>query len=153
VCRRADGSVEWLIRIWRRLTPKAAAERGHTRASPGGVHLDGAIGGQIVILAVPYEAVPTVIGHAVMAYGRVVVDISNPVDWSTLDRLATPPDTSTAAQTALLVPAGTPVVRAFNTTFVRCHSAVSTGECVRLLLEETHQASPRVFSSRASRVV
>jgi 8-hydroxy-5-deazaflavin:NADPH oxidoreductase len=49
--------------------------------------------------------------------GKVVVDITNPVDTETWDRLATPPGTSSAEEVAAIVPAGTPVVKAFNTTF------------------------------------
>jgi 8-hydroxy-5-deazaflavin:NADPH oxidoreductase len=45
------------------------------------------------------------------------VDITNPVDTETWDRLATPPGTSAAEEVAQLVPDGTSVVKAFNTTF------------------------------------
>jgi predicted dinucleotide-binding enzyme len=45
------------------------------------------------------------------------VDISNPVDFSTFDRLVTPADSSAAEELAKLLPQGTPVVKAFNTTF------------------------------------
>ena len=49
--------------------------------------------------------------------GKVVVDIANPADWSTMDRVVTPEGSSSAEETAKLVPAGTTVVKAFNTTF------------------------------------
>jgi predicted dinucleotide-binding enzyme len=49
--------------------------------------------------------------------GKVIVDISNPVDFETMDGLAVPADTSGAEEMAKVVPAGTPVVKAFNTTF------------------------------------
>jgi 8-hydroxy-5-deazaflavin:NADPH oxidoreductase len=49
--------------------------------------------------------------------GKAVVDITNPVDTQTWDRLATPPGTSSAEEVQQLVPQGTPVVKAFNTTF------------------------------------
>jgi hypothetical protein len=49
--------------------------------------------------------------------GKVVVDITNPVDTQTWDRLATPPGSSSAEEVQQLVPQGTPVVKAFNTTF------------------------------------
>jgi predicted dinucleotide-binding enzyme len=48
---------------------------------------------------------------------RVVVDISNPVDTSTWDRLATAPGSSAAEELVELVPEGAAVVKAFNTTF------------------------------------
>ena len=48
---------------------------------------------------------------------EVVVDITNPVDTQTWDRLATQPGSSSAEEVAQLVPAGTQVVKAFNSTF------------------------------------
>jgi 8-hydroxy-5-deazaflavin:NADPH oxidoreductase len=48
--------------------------------------------------------------------GRVVVDITNPVDWATFDRLVTPADSSAAEEIAARIPAAR-VVKAFNTTF------------------------------------
>lgn len=76
------------------------------------------IGGEIVVLALYYP----VIGDVVRQYadalrGRVVIDIANPVDFDTMDGVVTPPDSSSAEETAKLVPDGTPVVKAFNTTF------------------------------------
>jgi predicted dinucleotide-binding enzyme len=52
-----------------------------------------------------------------------VVDITNPVDWSTMDGFVTPEGSSAAEEIAKLVPAGTPVVKAFNTTFAGTLSA------------------------------
>jgi 8-hydroxy-5-deazaflavin:NADPH oxidoreductase len=77
-----------------------------------------AVGGEIVVFAVYYPAIK----DAVQQYsdriaGKVVVDITNPVDTETWDRLATPPGSSSAEEVAELVPQGTPVVKAFNTTF------------------------------------
>ena len=71
-----------------------------------------------MILAVYYPIVANVVRqyHDQLA-GKIVVDIANPVDFNTMDRLATPPDSSSAEETAGLVPEGTPVVKAFNTTF------------------------------------
>jgi NADPH-dependent F420 reductase len=76
------------------------------------------IGGDIVVLALYYA--PEL--EAVEQYGnqlaeKVVVEISNPVDVESFDRLVTPPDSSAAEEIAKLVPTGTPVVKAFNTTF------------------------------------
>ena len=44
------------------------------------------------------------------------MDITNPVDWSSFDRLVTPPDSSAAEEMAGRLP-GARVVKAFNTTF------------------------------------
>jgi 8-hydroxy-5-deazaflavin:NADPH oxidoreductase len=75
-------------------------------------------GGEVVVIALYY---PTTL-EAIQQYrdrlaGKVVVDICNPVDVQTWDRLVTPPDSSGAEEAAKRVPQGTPVVKAFNTTF------------------------------------
>ena len=48
---------------------------------------------------------------------KVVVDITNPVDWSTMDRVVTPPGSSAGEEIAKSAPQGAKVVKAFNTTF------------------------------------
>jgi len=87
-------------------------------ASAAAVESGGAISGDIVVLAMYYPSSSEAVEqYAEQLAGKVVVDISNPVDVQTFDRLVTPPDTSAAEETARLVPEGTPVVKAFNTTF------------------------------------
>ena len=51
--------------------------------------------------------------------GKVLIDIANPVDWSTMDRVVTPEGSSSAEEAAKLVPESTSVVKAFNTTFAK----------------------------------
>jgi NADPH-dependent F420 reductase len=75
---------------------------------------------EVVLLAVPYEAVPEVLE----AYGdelrdRVLVDMSNPVDWDTMEGLTVAPTTSAAEEIAKIAPKGARVVKAFNTTFAK----------------------------------
>jgi predicted dinucleotide-binding enzyme len=75
-------------------------------------------GGQLVVFAVYYPGIKDAVQqYADQLAGKVVVDITNPVDTQTWDRLATPPGTSSAEEVAQLVPQGTSVVKAFNTTF------------------------------------
>src|SRR5581483_4399881 len=81
-----------------------------------GATAGGDVSGDVVVLAVPYGAV-AVAQHGDALRGKVVVDITNPVDWSTFDGLVTPPDSSAAEEIAKLLPEGTPVVKAFNTAF------------------------------------
>ena len=77
-----------------------------------------AFGGEVVVLAVYYPGIKDAVReYADQVAGKVVVDISNPLGTETWDALATPPGTSSAEEVAELVPEGTPVVKAFNTTF------------------------------------
>lgn len=70
------------------------------------------------MLELPYDAVGAAIEqHRDGLAGAVLVDIANPADWSTMDRLVTAEESSSAEETATLVPAGTSVVKAVNTTF------------------------------------
>lgn len=73
--------------------------------------------GDVVVLAIPYAAVDDVLdAYAAQFDGKAVVDITNPLDFSTFDRLVTPPDGSAAAEIQARVP-GAKVLKAFNTTF------------------------------------
>jgi 8-hydroxy-5-deazaflavin:NADPH oxidoreductase len=75
-------------------------------------------GGEVVVFAVYYPGIKDAVRqYADQLAGKAVVDITNPVDTQTWDRLATPPGTSSAEEVQQLVPPGTPVVKAFNTTF------------------------------------
>jgi 8-hydroxy-5-deazaflavin:NADPH oxidoreductase len=73
--------------------------------------------GDVVVLAVYYPGnleIARDLGERLA--GKVVVDISNPLN-ETFDDLATAPGTSAAEEVAAVAPAGTRVVKAFNTTF------------------------------------
>jgi|SRR4051812_8925794 NADPH-dependent F420 reductase len=74
-------------------------------------------GGDVVVLAVPYAAASDVIAaHRDSLGGAVIVDITNPVDFSTFQPLSL--DAGSAAQEiAGAAPDGAKVVKAFNTTF------------------------------------
>jgi len=73
--------------------------------------------GDIVILAVPYPALADVIAvHGESLAGRIVVDITNPLDFQTFDSLTVPADSSAAAELAAALPQSR-VLKAFNTTF------------------------------------
>ncbi len=75
-------------------------------------------GGEVVVFALYYPGSKDAVRqYSDQLAGRVVVDITNPVDTETWDKLATAPGTSAAEEVQQLVPQGTPVVKAFNTTF------------------------------------
>lgn len=75
---------------------------------------------RIVVLAVPHgQAKPVIFEYADALDGKIVVDISNPLDYTTMDRLTTAPGTSAAEEVAELLGGRAEVVKAFNTTFAR----------------------------------
>jgi predicted dinucleotide-binding enzyme len=76
-----------------------------------------AITGDIVVLAVPHPAVAEILAaRGGELVGKIVVDITNPVDFETFDSLVVPADSSQAAEIAATLPQAT-VVKAFNTSF------------------------------------
>jgi predicted dinucleotide-binding enzyme len=79
--------------------------------------IDGAFLGDIVVLALPFDAAKEVIAALGAALdGTTVIDITNPVDFATFDSLVVVPGSSAAEELAALAPAAN-VVKAFNTTF------------------------------------
>ncbi|KRC89733.1 diguanylate cyclase [Terrabacter sp. Root85] len=73
--------------------------------------------GDIVVLAVPYAAVPAIVAERGESLaGKTVVDITNPVNFETFDSLVVPADSSATAEIARALPRST-VLKAFNTTF------------------------------------
>jgi predicted dinucleotide-binding enzyme len=98
-------------------------------AIPAATH--GAVGdpitGDIVILALPYAAVDEVLGRYAGALdGKVIVDLTNPVDFATFDSLVVPTGSSAAAVIAESFPRST-VLKAFNTTFAATLASGSVG--------------------------
>ena len=82
------------------------------------VEPDGQVGGDLVVLAVYYPSIAAAVEqYGDRLQGKVVVDISLPLDWETMDGLVVPADSSAAEETQKLVPGGTPVVKAFTTNF------------------------------------
>jgi 8-hydroxy-5-deazaflavin:NADPH oxidoreductase len=72
--------------------------------------------GDVCVLAIPYAAVSDVLGaNGDALSGTVVVDITNPVDFSTFTPLQL--DAGSAAQEIAAAAPGAKVVKAFNTTF------------------------------------
>lgn len=83
------------------------------QAAPSGAPLNG----DVVILAVSYTAAASVVQqYGDQLAGKIIVDITNPVDFSTMSP-AVAPGTSGAEEIAKAVPTGAKVVKAFNTTF------------------------------------
>lgn len=74
------------------------------------------VSGELVVLAIPYDAIDDVLGrYDGQLDGKTVVDITNPIDFSTFTPLSVEAG-SAAQEIADKVPAAN-VVKAFNTTF------------------------------------
>ena len=81
---------------------------GHTVQLIGEGDAGTAVGGDIVVLAVPFGAVDAVIAERGDSLaGKVVVDITNPVNFETFDSLTVPADSSAAAIIASRLPKST----------------------------------------------
>jgi NADPH-dependent F420 reductase len=74
------------------------------------------LGDDIVVLAVPYAALPDVLArYGDQLEGRVVVDITNPMDFTTFEPIR--PAAGSAAEEIAAARPRAKVVKAFNTTF------------------------------------
>lgn len=75
------------------------------------------VSGDLVVLALPYPAVQEVVAQrGDELAGKVVVDITNPLDFATFDSLTVAADGSATAELAAALPASR-VLKAFNTNF------------------------------------
>jgi predicted dinucleotide-binding enzyme len=75
-----------------------------------------ALAGGVVVLAIPYGAIDDVLGtYAGQLDGKIVIDITNPVDFSTFTPLTL--EAGSAAEEIAQKAPGAKVVKAFNTTF------------------------------------
>jgi hypothetical protein len=105
-----------------------ATKGGNTVEVFGQNDTDKPVTGQVVVLAVPYGAVADVIARrADQLAGKVVVDITNPLDFETFDSLVVPADSSAAAEIAAALPQSS-VLKAFNTNFAATLASGSVGE-------------------------
>ena len=90
---------------------------GNTAELLGSSDTDKPVTGDIVVLAVPYPAVSDVLAQrGEQLAGKVVVDITNPLNFETFDSLTVPADSSATAEIAAALP-NSKVVKAFNTNF------------------------------------
>jgi NADPH-dependent F420 reductase len=111
-----------------------AARGGHTVQLLGQQDTATEATGDIVVLAVPYHAVRTVLAERGDSLaGKIVVDITNPVNFETFDSLTVPADSSATAEIAAALP-GSRVVKAFNTTFAGTLSAGTVGDLTTTVL-------------------
>lgn len=94
----------------------------------------GTIDGDVVILAVPYHAVDDVIAtYRDQLSGKVVVDITNPLNFETFDSLVVPVGSSAAAVIAGKLP-DSRVLKAFNTNFAATLASKKAGDAQTTVL-------------------
>jgi NADPH-dependent F420 reductase len=111
-----------------------AGRGGHTVQLLGESDVDTVVTGDIVVLAVPYPAVPAVLEQrGSQLEGKIVVDITNPLNFETFDELTVPADSSAAAEIAARLP-GSRVLKAFNTTFAGTLAAGTVGPLTTTVL-------------------
>ena len=107
---------------------------GHTVQLLGSGDTDTAVAGDVVVLAVPYPAVSDVIAQrGEQLAGKIVVDITNPLNFETFDSLVVPADSSAAAEIAAALPQSR-VLKAFNTTFAATLAAGTVGPVATTVL-------------------
>jgi 8-hydroxy-5-deazaflavin:NADPH oxidoreductase len=100
---------------------------GHTVELIGESDQATPVTGEVVVLAVPYPALPAVLAErGASLAGKIVVDITNPVNFETFDSLTVAADSSAAAELAEALPASR-VLKAFNTTFAGTLASGSVG--------------------------
>lgn len=96
---------------------KAQALATELKTAVAGDIRDAIADSDIVVLATPYEGTVAVVKQLAKALdGKLVIDISNPLN-DTYSDLVTPTGSSAAEQIRGLLPSGTKLVKAFNTTF------------------------------------
>ncbi len=83
--------------------------------------------GDIVVLAVPHPALADILQrYGDQLAGKIVVDITNPLNFETFDSLVVPAGSSKAAELAAALP-DSAVLKAFNTTFAATLAAATVG--------------------------
>lgn len=134
------------VQVLARDLAKAEAVAGPLGAQAGST--GERITGDVVVLALPYAAVPEVLDrYAGALEGKVLVDVSNPVDFETFDGLVVPAGSSATAEIQARVPGAT-VIKAFNTNLgATLHTGtVGTVPVTVLAAGDDHDAKDAVLS-------
>ncbi|MBA4085805.1 NADPH-dependent F420 reductase [Janibacter terrae] len=138
---------------------QAVAERGGHPVQLLGTEDQGTtVTGDIVVLAVPHTAIDEIIAtRADQLAGKVVVDLTNPVDFDTFDDLVVPADSSMAAKIATALPSSQ-VVKAFNTNFASTLAEGTVGPLTTTALvagddEAAKQTVTEVLTSGGLKVI
>ena len=111
-----------------------AGRGGHTVQLLGQDDVATQVTGDVVVLAVPYPAISAVLAQRGESLaGKVVVDITNPLNFETFDSLTVPTGSSATAEIAAALPQSR-VLKAFNTTFASTLAKGTVGELTTTVL-------------------
>jgi NADPH-dependent F420 reductase len=111
-----------------------AAKGGNSVELIGSLDADKQVTGDVVVLAVPYAAVDKIVDtRGDSLAGKVVVDITNPLDFATFDSLVVPAEGSAASEIAAALPQSR-VLKAFNTNFAGTLAAGTVGPMTTTVL-------------------
>lgn len=100
--------------------------------------------GDIVVLAVPYGAVASILeSNASRLEGKIIVDITNPVNFATMDDLLVEKGSSAAETIAALAPKSS-VIKAFNTNFA---STLTGDVATSILVASNDEVAKASFAS------
>lgn len=109
------------------------------------------ITGDIVVLAVPHPALAQIVAErGDRLAGKVVVDITNPLDFSTFDGLVVDADGSAAADLAAALPQSR-VLKAFNTNFASTLASKTIGDAPTTVLIAGDDADAKALLASAVR--
>ncbi len=101
---------------------------GHTAELFSHSDADKPVTGDIVVLAVYYPSIAEILTQrGEQLAGKIVVDITNPLDVETFDGLIVPADSSATAEIAAALP-NSRVVKAFNTNFAATLASGTVGD-------------------------
>src|SRR3954469_8637684 len=118
---------------------------GYTAELLGSTDTDKPIVGEMVVLAVPFPAVQAVLEQRRdQLAGKVVVDITNPVNFETFDSLTVPADSSAAASIADSLPQSR-VLKAFNVNFAATLASGKVGELPTAVLIAGDEADAKTM--------
>lgn len=112
------------VQVVSRDVEKAAAVAPEVSATAFGE----ALTGDVVVLALPYPALADIVStYGDQLDGKIVIDITNPLDFSTFDSLVVPADSSAAAELAAQLP-NAKVLKGFNTNFAATLASGKVGD-------------------------
>ena len=109
-------------------------QSGHSLEVISSADTDKAVTGDVVVLAVPYSALAGIVeARGASLAGKIVVDITNPVNFETFDSLVVPADSSAASDLAHSLP-DSKVLKAFNTNFAGTLASGKVGDLTTTVL-------------------